>query len=208
MDLNKLKNIVPDKVFIELSSVIEKFNINTSLRLAHFLAQCSHESGNFSVTSENLNYSKLDRIIKIFRHDVDLDKDRVIESDEIENAKKYVNNAKAIANFVYANQNGNGDEKSGDGYNFRGRGYIQLTGKGNYIAFDKFVEDDIISNPDLVSIKYPLLSAAWYWNKKDINKVADKGINAVESVTKLINGGKIGLEDRILKFNKYYNLLK
>ena len=207
MDINKLIGIIPNGVIAQIPQVIEKFSINTPLRLAHFLSQCAHESGEFTRTSENLNYSDINRIIQIFRSDVDLDHDKVVEPNEIENAKKYVKNPKAMANFVYANQNGNGNEASGDGYNFRGRGYIQLTGKGNYIAFDNYVENDIINNPNLVAIKYPLLSAAWYWNSRKINTTADKGINAVSAVTKLVNGGQIGLDDRILKFNKYYKIL-
>lgn len=110
---------------------------------------------------------------------------------------------------MYANRFGNGDEKSGDGYKFRGRGYIQVTFKNNYIEFDKTVDDDILSNPDLVSNKYPLVSAGWYWNSRKLNSVANLGdtIEVVTKVTKVVNGGTNGIEDRINKFRKYYTKL-
>jgi putative chitinase len=104
---------------------------------------------------------------------------------------------------------GNGDEASGDGYKFRGRGYIQLTGKNNYTAFDKSVDDDILANPDLVATKYPLLSAAWFFSKNGLNKIADEGATdaVVTKVTKRVNGGTIGLADRLKHFKEYHNLL-
>jgi putative chitinase len=104
----------------------------------------------------------------------------------------------------------NGDELSGDGWKFKGRGAIMLTGKDNYTKFDKFVTEDIISNPDLVSTKYPLLSGAFFWGTNNINIVADKGDSSdvVTAVRKKVNGGVIGLQDVQTKFIKYYNLLK
>jgi putative chitinase len=105
---------------------------------------------------------------------------------------------------------GNGDEGTREGFKFRGRGYLQLTGKNNYAEFDKFVNEDIVANPDLVSKKYPLLSAAWFFDKNKINSVSDKGSTdeVVTMVTKRVNGGTIGLQDRIKHFKKYYELLK
>jgi putative chitinase len=105
---------------------------------------------------------------------------------------------------------GNGAEPTGDGFKFRGRGYIQLTGKDNYSAFDKFVTDDILGNPDLVSTKFPLMSAAWFFDKNGLWSICDKGASEaiVTAVTKRVNGGTIGLPDRIKHFNEYYNLLK
>jgi putative chitinase len=105
---------------------------------------------------------------------------------------------------------GNGAETTGEGFKFRGRGYIQLTGKANYEAFDKVVSEDLISNPDLVSTKYPLLSAAWFFHKNGLHKIADEGATeaVVTKVTKRVNGGTIGLADRLKHFNEYYNLLK
>lgn len=210
MEIKSLFNVLPKSVYDELPALMTKFEINTPLRLSHFLSQVAHESGNFTAKSENLTYSDINRIVAIFRRDVDLDKDRVIEPHEIEHAKKYVKNAQALANFVYANQNGNGDEASGDGWKFRGRGYIQLTGKTNYMAFDKFVDDDIMANPSLVADKYPLLSGGWFWYTRKLNTVADIGYGheTVINITKVINGGTHGLDDRIAKLEKYYNLLK
>ncbi len=124
-------------------------------------------------------------------------------------AEEYARKPEKIANLVYANRMGNGPESSGDGYKYRGRGYIQLTGKVNYQAFDKVVEEDIVNQPELVATKYPLLSAAWYWNSRSLNTVADGGTTELEiaRVTKRVNGGANGLTDRIAKFKKYYSVL-
>jgi len=196
IDLSKLKGHVPDAVISQIPLVIEKFGINTPLRLAHFLAQCGHESGGFKAVSENLNYSAdgLKRIFgKYFPGDL---------------ANSYARQPEKIAARVYGSRMGNGDEASKDGWKFRGRGYIQLTGKDNYSAFDKFVDDDIMANPDLVSTKYPLASAAWFFSKNCI-KHADKGSSrdAITAVTKSVNGGTIGLDDRIKHFEEYYKSL-
>jgi len=199
MDLNKLKGHVPDSVINQIPGIQEKFNVNTPLRLAHFLAQCGHESGGFRITQENLNYSAkgLQGIFK-----------KYFPSEAL--ALDYAKKPQKIANRVYGGRMGNGNEASGDGYTFRGRGFIQLTGRDNYKAFDDAVEDNILENPDLVATKYPLASAAWFWNKNKLNQLADKG-NAPEVVTmitKRVNGGTIGLADRQKHFNEYYSLLK
>ncbi len=210
MKIEKLAGVIPPSRLLQLPSVMEKFKINTPLRLAHFLAQAGHESGSFTATRENLYYSDVKRIALIFRSDVDLNHDRVISTSEIENAKRYVKKPEALANFVYANQNGNGNEASGDGWKYRGGGDIQLTGRGNYAAFDKFVDDDIITNPELVATKYPLLSAAWFFSKNGLNEIADMGgdLKVISLVTRRVNGGTHGLEDRIKRFGIYYALLK
>jgi putative chitinase len=198
MNLSKLKGHVPDKVIDQIPAVSEKFGVNTPLRLAHFLAQCGHESGGFRLTQENLNYSAkgLQGIFK-----------KYFPSEAV--ALQYQRNPQKIANKVYASRMGNGDEASGDGFKFRGRGYIQLTGKTNYSAFDKTVDDDITTNPDLVATKYPLLSAAWFWSKNGLNTIADAGATdeVVTRATKKVNGGTIGLADRIKHFKEYHNLL-
>ena len=197
MNVDKLKGHIPDGVIAQIPAVQEKFEINTPLRLAHFLAQCGHESGGFKVVSENLNYSAagLQSIFKKYFTP--------------ESAKEYQRKPEKIANIVYANRMGNGPQASGEGYKFRGRGYIQLTGKDNYTAFDKTVEDDILATPELVATKYPLLSAAWFFHKNGLNKIADEGATdvVVIKVTKRVNGGTIGLSDRIKHFNEYNNLL-
>jgi putative chitinase len=191
MNLDDLS--IPDKVKAELWYVMSKFGINTPERLAHFLGQCHHESGGFKFTTENTNYSDVGlkkRFNKYFK-----DKD----------ISKYARNPEKIANLVYANRMGNGNEASGDGFRFRGRGYIQLTGKNNYKAFDKFVDDDIVLNPDLVATKYPLLTAAWFWDVNDLNEICDKGVNksTIFAVTKKVNGGIKGLEERSVLTTRY-----
>ena len=197
MNIDKLKGHVPDTVITQIPGVLDKFEINTPLRLAHFLAQCGHESGGFKVVSENLNYGAagLQSIFKKYF--------------TAESAKEYQRKPEKIANIVYANRMGNGNQASGEGYKFRGRGFIQLTGKDNYTAFDKTVEDDILANPELVATKYPLLSAAWFFHKNGLHKIADEGATdaVVTKVTKRVNGGTIGLPDRIKHFNEYNNLL-
>jgi putative chitinase len=205
MNLSKLKGHVPDTVIDKIPDIQEKFGINTELRLAHFLAQAGHESGGFRVTNENLNYSAkgLKGIFgKYFRRpDKTFDEPKVLA---------YAKKPEKIANLVYGGRMGNGPESSGEGYKFRGRGYIQLTGKQNYTAFDATVEDNILENPDLVATKHALSSAAWFWSKNGLNKVADTGATdaAVTMITKRVNGGTIGLADRIKHFKEYYSLLK
>ncbi|MCK9394230.1 MAG: glycoside hydrolase family 19 protein [Methylobacter sp.] len=205
--LDKLKGHVPDSVIAQIPGIAE---LTTPMRLAHFLSQDDHESGGFKRTVENLNYSDVNRIALIFKHDCDLDHDRVIEPDELEAAKKYIKNPQALANFVYANQNGNGNEASGDGFKFRGRGFIQLTGRDNYTAFSEFIGEDCVVNPDLVATKYPLASAGWFFTKNKIWAICDSGINyvAITAVTKKVNGGTNGLAERTALFNQYWGLLK
>ena len=198
IELSKLKGHVPDTVIAQIPTVMEKFQINTPLRLAHFLAQCGHESGNFRAVQENLNYSAdgLKRIFpKYFPGNL---------------AESYARNPEKIASKVYGGRMGNGDESTKEGFKFRGRGYIQLTGKANYTAFAKSIGEDTIANPDLVATKYPLASAAWFFSKNGLNAIADKGADSatVTAVTKRVNGGTIGLADRIKHFNEYYHLLK
>lgn len=209
MNINKLKGILPDNIFEMLPTVMDKSEINTPLRMAHFLAQTSHESGDFKILQENLNYSDGNRIATIFKHDFDQNKNKIIDPSELEKAKSLAKHPKELANFVYANQNGNGNEASGDGYNFRGRGAIQLTGRANYKLFSDFIGEDCVKNPDLVATKYPLASAAWFFYKNHLNLKADKGAtkSVVISITEVINGGTIGLDQRLANFNKFYSLL-
>ncbi len=196
--LDKLKGHVPDSVLAQIPDTAAKFGITNTLRLAHFLAQCGHESGGFRAVSENLNYSA-DGLKKIFG--------KYFPGNLNES---YARQPEKIAARVYASRMGNGDETSKEGFKFRGRGYIQLTGKANYTSFDKFVDDDILANPDLVATKYPLASAAWFFNNNKLWSICDQGATdaVVTSVTKRVNGGTIGLADRIKHFKEYYNLLK
>jgi putative chitinase len=198
MKIETLKGNIPDSVFNELPLVMEKFKINTPLRLSHFLSQSSHESNNFKATRENLNYSA-DGLLTVFG-----------KYFNTATAKQYARKPEMIASKVYANRMGNGSETTKDGWIFRGAGFIQLTGKDNFAKFDTFVDDDIISNPSLVATKYPLLSAAWFFHNNNLNVISDKGSSntVITQLTKRINGGTNGLDDRISKFNKFYNLLK
>jgi putative chitinase len=198
MNISKLKGHVPDAVISQLPEVMEKFQINTPVRIAHFLSQCGHESGNFKVVNENLNYGAKG-LLGIFK------KYFPTEAKALEYERK----PEKIANLVYGGRMGNGAEASGEGFKYRGRGYIQLTGKDNYSAFDKVVTEDIVATPDLVATKYPLLSAAWYWNSRKINTVCDQGATeeVVKKVTKLVNGGEIGLADRLKHFKEFHSLL-
>jgi putative chitinase len=199
MDINKLKGHIPDAVIAQLPDTIAKFELNTPLRLSHFLAQAGHESGGFKAVNENLNYGAKG-LLSIFK--------KYFPTEE--KAKLYERKPEKIASLVYGSRMGNGAEASGEGFRFRGRGYIQLTGKDNYKAFDAVVAESIIDNPDLVATKYPLLSAAWFFHKNGLHKIADQGATdaVVTSVTKRVNGGTIGLPDRIKHFKEYYNLLK
>jgi len=196
--LDKLKGHIPDSVLAQIPDTAVKFNITNPLRLAHFLAQCGHESGGWKATSENLNYSSKG-LMGIFPR---------YFTPAL--AEQYARKPEAIASRVYGGRMGNGPEATKEGFKFRGRGYIQLTGKDNYKAFDGFVPEDILANPDLVATKYPLMSAAWFFNKNGLWAICDRGADqvTVTAVTKRVNGGTIGLPDRIKHFNEYYNLIK
>ena len=198
LKLDKLRGHIPDAVIAMIPDTAAKFQINTPLRLAHFLAQCGHESGGFRATQENLNYSAKG-LMGIFK--------KYFPSEAI--ANQYARNPQKIASKVYANRMGNGTEASGEGYKFRGRGYIQLTGKENYTAFGKSIGEDMTANPDKVASQYALLSAAWFFSKNGLHRMADEGASdiVVTKITKRVNGGTIGLADRIKHFKEYYHLL-
>ena len=164
------------------------------VRAAHFFAQTAHESGNFKAFSENLNYSA-DGLQKIFGKYFDA-----------ASAAKAARNPEKIANRVYANRMGNGNEASGDGWKYRGRGALQLTGKENYKAFaDYLKKPEIMDNPDLVATEYSFESAIFFFEKNKLWAICDQGINdaAITSLTKRINGGTHGLDDRKEKTKKF-----
>jgi putative chitinase len=199
LKLEGLKGHVPDSVIAQIPEVAAKFGITNSLRLAHFLSQCGHESGGFKAVQENLNYGAkgLRGIFgKYFPTDA--------------KALEYERKPEKIANLVYGNRMGNGAEATGEGFKFRGRGYIQLTGKANYANFAKFIGEDTVANPDLVATKYPLASAAFFFQSNGLWAICDKGADdaTVTAVTKRVNGGTIGLPDRIKHFKEYYACLK
>ena len=199
MNLEALKTKIPANVLEQIPMINAKFSLDSNIRLAHFLSQCAHESGNFKAVTENLNYGAKGlraTFGKYFKDDA--------------TAAAYERKPEKIANRVYSSRMGNGDEASGDGWKFRGRGYIQLTGKDNYTQFDKVVEDDILANPDLVATKYPLMSAAFFFERNNLWKICDGGADKEDiiALTKRINGGTHGLEDRLTKFALFNSLLK
>jgi putative chitinase len=198
MNLDKLKGQVSDTVINQIPDVSTKFGINTPLRLAHFLGQCSHESGGFKSVSENLNYSAK-RLLEIFP--------KYFKQPGL--AESYARKPELIASRVYGGRMGNGPEPTREGYKFRGRGYLQCTGKSNYAEFDKFVDEDILANPDLVATKYPLVSAAWFFHKNGLVSICDRGISTevITQLTKRINGGIIGLDHRLSETNKFAKIL-
>jgi putative chitinase len=172
-----------------LNATFEKFDISTPLRQASFIGQCSHESGNFRLLEENLNY-KPATLMRIWPSRFKTMDDCLI-----------CNGPRGIANKVYANRMGNRDEKSGDGYRFRGRGCIQLTGSANYYHAGQACGVDFIMNPDLVATPmYAAMTAGWFWSTHKLNQCAD-GRDFV-TMTKKINGGTIGLDDRIKHINQ------
>jgi putative chitinase len=196
--LANLKGHIPDSVIAQIPDTAARFGITTPLRLAHLLAQASHESGHFKAVIENLNYSA-DGLKKIFG--------KYFPGNLNES---YARNPQKIANRVYSSRMGNGDEASGDGFRYRGRGFLQTTGKSNYADFNKIVEDDVLANPDLVATKYALASAAFFFQKNKLWAICDQGSTdqIVTLVSKRVNGGTIGLKERLSEFKKFYSLLK
>jgi putative chitinase len=196
--LENLRGHIPDSVIAQIPDTAKKFNITTPLRLAHFLAQCGHESGGFKAVQENLNYSAKG-LMGIFK--------KYFPTQTL--AEQYQRNPQKIASKVYGGRMGNGPESTGEGFKFRGRGYIQLTGKQNYTNFARFIGEDTVANPDLVATKYPLASAAFFFDSNKLWSICDKGADSatVTAVTKRVNGGTIGLADRLKHFKEYYHLL-
>lgn len=168
LKLEKLKGHIPDNVIAQIPDTAAKFGITTNLRLAHFLSQCAHESGNFKWVVE------------------------------------------FASGKAYEGRKDLGNTEVGDGVKFKGRGYIQLTGRANYTKFSKFCNEDCVTNPDLVSTKFPMLSAAYFFNSTKLWSVCDLGSTdeVVTKVSKRVNGGTNGLADRLEKFKKFWNLLK
>lgn len=198
VNLQKLDGKLNSNVLAELDKTVIRFNLQDPLVLSHFLAQTAHESAGFTRTVENLNYSAV-RLLQVFPKYFDGS-----------NAEEYAGNPAAIASRVYADRMGNGPEDSTEGWVYRGRGYLQLTGRVNYQAFNAVTKEDIMVRPELVSTKYPMLSAGWFWRSNGLNGLAMQGDTPgiVEAVTKKVNGGKNGLDDRIKRFEYFYGLLK
>jgi putative chitinase len=193
LTLDQLKQLLPKNPYVDhwhraLAQLLPDYEINTPQRIAAFIAQCAHESGGFTALKENLNY-RAETLRKIFP--------KYFSNDEI--AKQYAsmpNKQEAIANKVYASRMGNGDEASGDGWRYCGRGLIQLTGKNNYQAFADSIETPVEQVPEyLATFEGAAQSACWFWESNNLNKWADTG--DIKELTRRINGGYIGLEDRI-----------
>ena len=195
LNLDGLSGHLPDWVIEQIPETALKFDITTNLRLAHFLAQCALESAQFKATVENLNYSakRLREIFPKYFKNVD--------------PSAYAHNPEKIGNRVYASRMGNGDEASGDGFKFRGRGYIQLTGRNNYTSFTNFIGEDCLTKPDLVATSYPLASAGFFFNSNDIWPVCDKGASdaTVRAVSTRVNGKNPHAVPQRIKFFREFN---
>lgn len=184
------------KYFEFVKGACKAFDINTDKRLSSFFAQIGHESAGLSRIEENLNYSATG-LRNVFG--------KYFPTDQI--AASYARKPILIANRVYGSRMGNGDELSGDGYKYRGRGFIQLTGKNNYKSISDYFEEDFINNPDkLLEPVWCALSAAWFWHVNNLNPLADRGDTV--ALTKRINGGTHGLDDRIKRYNLALEVLK
>lgn len=195
--IKKLETKIPATTYQFLVNSKNLANITNVTRLAHFLSQVAHESGNFKLVYENLRYSAAG-LLKIFP--------KYFPTQEL--ANRYARQPQYIGNRVYANRMGNGNEASGEGYLFRGRGYLQLTGKSNYQLFSQYVNENCVANPDLVATKYPMDSALWYFDRNKLWTLCDANTTeAVTSVTRRVNGGTHGLADRQAKFKTFMSLL-
>lgn len=191
----QVKRMIPDNQFIDdwynaLNTILPEYSINTPERVSAFMAQCAHESQNFKVLKENLNY-RANSLYKTFRK----------YFPTIAVAKEYELKPEKIANKVYASRMGNDDEASGDGYRYRGRGLIQVTGKDNYTLFAESVETPLEDIPDyLQTFEGAVQSACWFWEQNNLNTFADA--RDIVNLTLRINGGTIGLEHRMELYNR------
>jgi putative chitinase len=201
--LDKLRQCIPHNKepeywFNAMNEYLPQFGINTSARVAGFIAQCAHESGDFTTLQENLNYGAkgLRGLFgKYFKDDA--------------TAQQYERKPELIANKIYSSRMGNGPESSGDGWKFRGRGVLQVTGRANYTqcSHDLFQDNTLVDDPDLLRTpEYAILSGCWFWYKNQLNHVCDTG--DIVLLSKKINGGTIGLEDRIAHWNKCLDLFE
>jgi putative chitinase len=191
---NQLAQMIPGNPYIDhwfhaLDEILPEYEINTPQRVAAFLAQCAHESGNFKFLKENLNY-KAESLLKVFPK----------YFKTIDEARAYEKKPEKIANRIYGNRMGNGDESSGDGFRYCGRGLIQLTGKENYSWFAASLEIPVEEASEyLETFEGAVQSACWFWENNNLNVQADAG--DIKLMTRKINGGYIGLEDRIKHYN-------
>lgn len=197
---DKLRKLIGGKAAVwadPLSENLQKYGIDTKLRVCHFLAQCLHESGGFSFLIENMNYSQ-QGLRKVFP--------KYFPDDN--KAFRYARQPKAIGSYVYAGRMGNGPESSGEGFKYRGRGLIQCTGKNNYAACSKFLygDDRLLESPELLAtVDGAIQSACWFWSKSGLSAIADS--DNIKAVTLKVNGGVHGLDGRIRWLNKCKEVL-
>jgi putative chitinase len=196
VNAEQLKALHIDSKWVDpLNETFKRFDILTPRQQAAFIGQCGHECGHFKMLEENLNY-RAETLMKLWPK----------RFPSLEFAKQYERNPKKIANSVYANRMGNRDEASGDGYRFRGRGCIQLTGSANYFHAGKALGVDFVMQPELVATpQYAALTAGFFWNTQRLNALAE--VLNHTALTKKINGGTIGLDDRIAHTNKALSVL-
>ena len=200
LEKEQLAQIIPGNPYLDhwhdaLTQCLPDYDITSPQRVAAFLAQCAHESGGFRALKENLNY-RAETLRKVFP--------KYFFNEAL--AQQYAHHQEAIANKVYANRMGNGDEASGDGFRYCGRGLVQLTGKNNYQAFADSIQTAVEDVPDfLATFEGAVQSACWFWETNNLNRWADVG--DIEKMTKIINGGVIGLADRIKHYNHALHIL-
>ena len=195
MKIEQLRQLdIPEEWFEPFQETFARFEINTALRKAAFIGQCGHESGGFRVLEENLNY-KPEALMRVWPSRFDA-----------ENVDEYAHKPEKIANKVYAGRMGNGNEESGEGWKYHGRGLIQLTGKDNYTLCGDSLQADLLHHPELlVGQQYAALSAGWFWRKHGLNELADT--KQYETMTKRINGGLLGQDDRLKRINHALEVL-
>ena len=194
IEWSALEGPVPEHLILQAQDKIHYPKLTNTFRLCHFFSQCAHESGNFHRREENLKYSAEGLIATFPKYFNE------------RTAKEYAHQPMRIASRIYAERLQNGDEESGDGWTYRGRGYIQLTGKSNYEKFANFIHEDTVAHPDLIATKYPLMSAYYFFTMHDIWKYCDNASSEnIKKITKIINGGTNGLAERIKLFNEYYS---
>lgn len=195
-----VSNSLRDAWYPHIAASLSAFQISTPLRQAHFLAQTGHESAGFLKVEEGLNYSE-NALTAMFGKRITAEQARAYGRNAMHPA-----NQKMIASIIYANRNGNGDVNSGDGYRYRGRGLIQITGKANYEALVKQLGADVVANPDLLlGYRFAAMSAAVWWKNHGLNELADS--DDVTRITRVINGGTNGLDDRKSRLSKSKGIL-
>jgi putative chitinase len=205
MDLENLRSHIPDRILDILKPPFEKYGIDTVLKTSHFLAQIAHESGDFTIKKESMNYTTPQRIVDIWPSRFNL-----TGENGKKNANEYIRNEEKLAEAVYGDRMGNNNP--GDGFRFRGGGYLQTTGKEAYQAYADYLKKDVGETADLMrsSDIYALDAACWeYCIRMNLNPIAETGSgeDIIKRITKTVNGGYIGLDSRIAHFKKYYTLL-